>query len=62
VSATTVSSPWEIFSDHFPVTLPVQLGRRNNQAVEVLGGLGKGERVVLYPTDNVTDGVRAEVR
>jgi HlyD family secretion protein len=40
----------------------LQLGRRNNAAVEVLGGLRKGERVVLYPTDNVSDGVRAEVR
>jgi HlyD family secretion protein len=40
----------------------LQLGRRNNAAVEVLGGLGRGERVVLYPTDNVSDGVRAEVR
>ena len=38
----------------------LQLGRRNNAAVEVLGGLRKGERVVLYPTDNVSDGVRAE--
>jgi HlyD family secretion protein len=41
---------------------PVQLGRRNNAAVEVLGGLDTGERVVLYPTDNVADGVRAEMR
>jgi HlyD family secretion protein len=40
----------------------LQLGRRNNAAVEVLGGVRKGERVVLYPTDNVSDGVRAEVR
>ena len=41
---------------------PLQLGRRNNATVEVLGGLRGGERVVLYPTDNVADGVRAEVR
>ncbi|HEX6433594.1 MAG TPA: efflux RND transporter periplasmic adaptor subunit [Gemmatimonadales bacterium] len=41
---------------------PLQLGRRNTAAVEVLGGLRQGERVVLYPTDNVNDGVRAEVR
>jgi HlyD family secretion protein len=41
---------------------PLQLGRRNNAAVEVLGGLSAGERVVLYPADNVTDGVRTEVQ
>jgi HlyD family secretion protein len=40
----------------------LDLGRRNNASVEVLGGLSVGERVVVYPTDNVTDGVRAEVR
>jgi HlyD family secretion protein len=39
----------------------LHLGRRNATAVEVLGGLKEGERVVLYPTDNVTDGVRAEI-
>jgi HlyD family secretion protein len=41
---------------------PLQLGRRNNAAVEVLGGVRQGEQVVLYPTDNVSDGVRAEIR
>jgi HlyD family secretion protein len=41
---------------------PVQLGRRNAAAVEVLGGLRGGEPVVLYPTDNVTDGVRTEIQ
>ena len=35
-------------------------GRRNNASVEVLGGVSEGERVVLYPTDNVRDGVRAK--
>jgi HlyD family secretion protein len=40
----------------------IQLGRRNAAAVEVLGGLRSGESVVLYPTDNVTDGVRTEIQ
>jgi HlyD family secretion protein len=41
---------------------PVQLGRRNTAAVEVVGGLRGGERVVLYPTDNVADGVRTAIQ
>lgn len=40
----------------------LQPGRRNNASVEVLGGVSAGERVILYPTDNVADGVRTEVR
>jgi hypothetical protein len=31
-------------------------------AVEVVGGLRPGERTAPYPTDNVTDGVRAKIR
>jgi HlyD family secretion protein len=41
---------------------PVQLGRRNTAAVEVVGGLRGGEPVVLYPTDNVADGVRTAIQ
>jgi HlyD family secretion protein len=41
---------------------PVELGRRNASEVEVLKGLRSGERVVLYPTDKVRDGARAEIR
>jgi HlyD family secretion protein len=41
---------------------PVQLGRRNTAAVEVVGGLRGGERVVFYPTDNVVDGVRTAIQ
>jgi HlyD family secretion protein len=40
----------------------VRLGRRNAESAEVLDGLGPGERVILYPTDNVRDGVRVEER
>jgi HlyD family secretion protein len=41
---------------------PVELGRRNASEVEVLKGLRSGERVVLYPTDKVRDGARAQIR
>jgi HlyD family secretion protein len=40
----------------------VELGRSNGSLVEVLQGLSPGIRVILYPTDNVTDGVRAEIQ
>ena len=40
----------------------IELGRRNAAEIEVLEGLRAGERVVLYPTDNVRDGARAEAR
>jgi HlyD family secretion protein len=37
---------------------PVTLGHRGESEAEVLGGLAAGERVVLYPSDRVEDGVR----
>jgi HlyD family secretion protein len=40
----------------------VEVGRRNAATVEVVKGLRAGERVVLYPTDKVQDGARAEIR
>jgi HlyD family secretion protein len=40
----------------------VRPGRRNGSEVEVLDGLKPGEQVILYPTDNVADGVRVDQR
>jgi HlyD family secretion protein len=40
----------------------VGIGRRNGTEAEVLEGLREGERVVLYPTDSVRDGVRVAQR
>jgi HlyD family secretion protein len=40
----------------------IRPGRRNGSDVEVLDGLRPGERVVLYPTDNVVEGVRIAER
>lgn len=36
----------------------VTIGRRNSAVTEVLAGLKEGDRVVLYPGDNIADGVR----
>jgi HlyD family secretion protein len=34
----------------------LQIGRRNNRVAEVLSGLSAGDRVVLHPSDRVSDG------
>jgi HlyD family secretion protein len=38
----------------------VRIGRRNGSEAEIVHGLRAGERVVLYPTDNVLEGIRVE--
>lgn len=35
----------------------LELGRRNDVHAEVLKGLGAGERVIVHPNDQVSDGV-----
>ncbi|MDH3918564.1 MAG: efflux transporter periplasmic adaptor subunit, partial [Rhodospirillales bacterium] len=40
----------------------VVVGHRNSLAAEVLDGLEEGERVVLYPSDRVSDGVTVTAR
>jgi HlyD family secretion protein len=40
----------------------IEVGRRNDSEVEVVRGLREGDRVVLYPTDNVGEGVRVAER
>ena len=37
---------------------PVQVGHGNGIAIEVLGGLQPGDKVVVYPGDKVDDGTR----
>lgn len=39
----------------------VVLGHRNDRAAEVVDGLSEGERVVLFPSEAVGDGVRVRV-
>jgi HlyD family secretion protein len=38
-------------------TTIVQIGHRNNRVSEVLSGLSPGDRVILHPSDRVSDGV-----
>ncbi len=42
------------------VSRMVQVGHRTNTEAEILGGLKEGERVILYPGDRVSEGVRVE--
>lgn len=39
----------------------VQIGQRNDQAVQILQGLSEGDRVVVYADDRVDDGARVDV-
>ncbi len=43
-------------------TARVEIGHRNNRSAEVLSGLTDGDRVVLHPSDRVTDGARIAER
>ncbi len=38
----------------------VDIGRRNDSHAEVLKGLSVGERVIIHPSDQVSDGVRVD--
>jgi HlyD family secretion protein len=40
----------------------VTIGRRGVREVEVLGGVAEGDRIIVHPGDQVTDGVRVEAR
>lgn len=40
----------------------VEVGRRNGEAAQILGGIDEGDRVVLHPSDRVEQGVRVEER
>ena len=57
-------SDWRVFveSDGRAELRKVNIGRRNSVDAEVLGGLEAGERVVLYPSDRVSAGVRIAER
>lgn len=50
---------WQVYRvvDDTARLTPVEIGQRNNQWAEVLGGLSAGDAVVLHPSDSVTDGV-----
>ena len=40
----------------------VEIGERNQREARIVSGLGEGDRVILHPSDRVTDGVRISER
>jgi HlyD family secretion protein len=40
----------------------VQIGERNGLEAEVTGGLSEGERIIVYPSDSVSEGVKVTPR
>jgi HlyD family secretion protein len=59
-----VSDNWAVFavSNGRARITPVQIGHRNNQVAEVVSGLTVGDRVVLHPSDRVSDGASVSER
>jgi HlyD family secretion protein len=55
---------WSVFtvSSGKAVVRPVQIGRRNDSAAEVLGGLTEREKVILYPSDRIAEDVAVQVK
>jgi len=55
---------WAVFrvADGRARVTHVELGAHSGLAAQVLDGLSAGDEVVIYPGDNVTDGVRVEPR
>jgi HlyD family secretion protein len=55
---------WAVFAmkDGRARATRIEVGHRNDQAAEVLSGLSEGDRVVLHPSDRVTDGKRITER
>ena len=43
-------------------TTPIEIGRRNNKVAEVISGLSDGDRVVLHPSDRISDGTSVSER
>jgi HlyD family secretion protein len=41
---------------------PVEIGRQNGRVAEVHGGLTAGERVIIYPSNSIKEGVTVEER
>jgi HlyD family secretion protein len=51
-----------VFANDRAARRELKIGRRNDTQAEVLSGLSAGDRVVLYPSDRVVDGVKLHPR
>jgi HlyD family secretion protein len=55
---------WSVFvvrGEHVQL-VPVEIGHRTGLAAEILSGLAEGERVVVHPSDQVTNGAAVAIR
>jgi len=55
---------WAVFSvkDGRARTALVKIGHRNSRMAEILSGVAEGDRVVLHPSDRITEGVAVSER
>jgi HlyD family secretion protein len=55
-------SDWRAFviEDGRAIPRIVQVGHRTTTEAEILGGLKEGDRVILYPGDRVSEGIRVQ--
>jgi HlyD family secretion protein len=55
---------WAVYVDQGGVAklTPVEVGRRNQDRAQIVSGLDAGARVVVHPSDRVTDGVELLAR
>jgi HlyD family secretion protein len=55
---------WAVFvvQDNRAVLRPLKVGQNNGQYAQILEGLAENERIVLYPSDKVSDGAAIVVR
>ena len=55
---------WAVFAvrDGRARLTQIQIGHRNESEAEVLAGLAEGNRVILYPSDRIANGVRVSPR
>ncbi|MFA7416814.1 MAG: HlyD family efflux transporter periplasmic adaptor subunit [Rhizobium sp.] len=55
---------WSLFAarDGRAKQLPVEIGHMNDEVAELTGGLAEGDRVILHPSDMVSDGTLVEAR
>lgn len=57
-------SGWAVYKvvDGAAVLQPVEVGQRNGLEAELLSGLAEGDRIVVYPSDAIQNGVRLTSR
>ncbi len=57
-------SNWAVFVDEDGVAVKrdIRLGRRTGLEAEIIDGLAAGERIVVHPSDKITQGVSIEAR